>query len=178
MFASLAVVGIDPFTKGERPILPATPTAAGIDVRVPRAHFADFPRTELRLFASARPAPNEAPTLVVFYLGVPDTAPEFASAAALETYLAARIAQRATRRREQMTMTPIELAAILDHSVLKPEATEQDVRAGADVVREWSIGFYCVQPCWVALAARLAGRHDGKGRQRRRLSARLRSRRK
>ena len=52
-------------------------------------------------------------------------------------------------------MTPSELAAILDHSVLKPEATEEDVRSGAEVVREWSIGFYCVQPCWVTLAARL-----------------------
>ena len=52
-------------------------------------------------------------------------------------------------------MTPAALAAILDHSVLKPESTEEDIRAGADVVREWAIGFYCVQPCWVALAARL-----------------------
>jgi len=92
-FAAVAVIGTDPFTKGERPILPATPTAAGVDVRVPRAHFADFPRTELRLFGSANPAPDEAPKLVVFYLGVPDTAPEFASATALETYLVARIAR-------------------------------------------------------------------------------------
>ena len=52
-------------------------------------------------------------------------------------------------------MTRVELAALLDHSVLKPEATEEDVRSGADVVREWAIGFYCVQPCWVTLAARM-----------------------
>ena len=92
-FAAAAVIGSDPFTKGERPILPVTPTATGVDVRVPRAHFADFPRTELHLFGSANPAPGEAPKLVVFYLGVPDTAPEFPSATALETYLAARIAR-------------------------------------------------------------------------------------
>lgn len=55
-------------------------------------------------------------------------------------------------------MTRDELAAILDHSVLKPEATEVDVLAGADVVRAWRIGFYCVQPCWVPVAAKaLAG---------------------
>jgi deoxyribose-phosphate aldolase len=55
-------------------------------------------------------------------------------------------------------MTRIELAGLLDHSVLKPEATEQDIRAGADIVRMWQVGFYCVQPCWVTLAARaLAG---------------------
>jgi deoxyribose-phosphate aldolase len=50
-------------------------------------------------------------------------------------------------------MTRSELARLLDHSVLKPEATEHDVRAGADIVRGWRIGYYCVQPCWVAFAA-------------------------
>ncbi len=56
-------------------------------------------------------------------------------------------------------MTPRdEMALLLDHSVLKPEATATDVAAGAAVVREWAIGFYCVQPWWVRTAAReLAG---------------------
>jgi deoxyribose-phosphate aldolase len=52
-------------------------------------------------------------------------------------------------------MTRAELAAIIDHSVLKPEASADDIRAGADVVRAWDVGFYCIQPCWVGLAARL-----------------------
>jgi deoxyribose-phosphate aldolase len=46
-----------------------------------------------------------------------------------------------------------ELARLIDHSVLKPEATEADIHAGAAVVREWRIGFFCVQPCWVRVAA-------------------------
>ena len=51
-----------------------------------------------------------------------------------------------------------ELARLLDHSVLKPEATAADIEAGAELVRTWRIGYYCVQPCWVSLAARaLAG---------------------
>jgi deoxyribose-phosphate aldolase len=55
-------------------------------------------------------------------------------------------------------MTAHELARLLDHSVLKPEATEADIRAGALVVREWQIGYYCVQPTWVRMAvAALAG---------------------
>jgi deoxyribose-phosphate aldolase len=55
-------------------------------------------------------------------------------------------------------VTRDELARLLDHSVLKPEATEDDVGAGADVVREWRIGYYCVQPWWVRTAvAALAG---------------------
>jgi len=50
------------------------------------------------------------------------------------------------------------LARMLDHSVLKPESTERDIVAGADVVREWYVGYYCVQPCWVRTAAHaLAG---------------------
>ena len=47
-----------------------------------------------------------------------------------------------------------ELARLLDQSVLAPEATERDILSGAEVVREWAIGYYCVQPCWVRTAAR------------------------
>jgi deoxyribose-phosphate aldolase len=55
-------------------------------------------------------------------------------------------------------MTRHELARMLDHSVLKPEATIEDIRAGIEVVRAWGIGYYCVQPCWVDIAVEaLAG---------------------
>ena len=57
-------------------------------------------------------------------------------------------------------MTRAELARLLDHSVLKPEATEHQVREGADVVRDWQIAFYCVQPCWVRLATNLLAGTD------------------
>lgn len=50
-------------------------------------------------------------------------------------------------------MTRSELARMLDHSVLKPESSANDIRAGIDVVRAFRIGFYCVQPCWVKIAA-------------------------
>jgi deoxyribose-phosphate aldolase len=50
-------------------------------------------------------------------------------------------------------VTRSELARMLDHSVLKPESTADDIRAGIDVVRVWRIGYFCVQPCWVKLAA-------------------------
>jgi deoxyribose-phosphate aldolase len=49
-------------------------------------------------------------------------------------------------------MTRSEVACILDHSVLKPESTERDILAGADLVRAWAIGFYCVQPSFVSVA--------------------------
>ena len=59
-------------------------------------------------------------------------------------------------------MTRAELARLLDHSVLKPEATESDIRAGADLVRSLQIGFYCVQPCWVKMAADALGPADAR----------------
>ena len=59
-------------------------------------------------------------------------------------------------------MTRDELARLLDHSVLKPEATEHDLRAGAEVVRAWRVGYYCVQPCWVRFAAGLLSGTDAR----------------
>jgi hypothetical protein len=93
VFAAVSIVGIDPFTQREQLLLSRSSTGAHIDARIPRAQFADFPRTEFRLFASTARAPSDAPKLVVYYLGIPDTTPEFASEAALESYLASRISQ-------------------------------------------------------------------------------------
>jgi hypothetical protein len=70
-----------------------TPVAGPIELSVPRAHFADFPRTELTFDG---PAPAAAPALVVYYAGVPDTTPEFAAADRLDAYLAARIVRART----------------------------------------------------------------------------------
>ena len=88
-FSHLDVAGIDPFTRAATIRFAKTALGAALDVRLPRAGFSDHPRTELRF--------SGAESLVVYYLGIPDTAPEFASAAALEAHLAARLA----RLREQ-----------------------------------------------------------------------------
>jgi deoxyribose-phosphate aldolase len=50
-------------------------------------------------------------------------------------------------------MNRMELARLLDHSLLKPEATEKDILAQVEVVLQWGIGFFCVQPSYVSLAA-------------------------
>jgi hypothetical protein len=90
VYASVAVVGKNPFSGQERVLQPSSPTKDSIDVRVPRAQYADFPRTELRFYAAASAT---APALVVYYLGVPDTTPEFPDASKLDAYLADRIAR-------------------------------------------------------------------------------------
>ena len=89
----IAVRGVDPFTKAEQPIAPPAPVGGTRDVRIPRSQFADTPRTEWLFFASEEAARAGAAALVVYYLGVPDTAPEFGDPAKQEAYLADRIAK-------------------------------------------------------------------------------------
>jgi hypothetical protein len=89
-YPRLTIVGRDPFTQAERVVQAARPTAGLPDLAIARAQFADFPRTELRFFG---PGGAEVPIVVVYYLGVPDTTPEFAAAAALDRDLGERIAR-------------------------------------------------------------------------------------
>ena len=49
-------------------------------------------------------------------------------------------------------MNRMELACLLDHSTLRPDTAEKDILAQAEIVRVWGIGFFCVQPSYVALA--------------------------
>jgi hypothetical protein len=95
----ISVVGIDPFSKRQQVLVSPRRLEGSTELRSSRAAFADFPRTEFHFFASADEAQKGAARLVVYYLGVPDTTPEFPNAAALEAYLADRIArvQRGTR---------------------------------------------------------------------------------
>ena len=89
----LAVAGIDPFTKSEQPLQLATEVVGDIDVQIPRSRFADLPRTEVRFFDTASAAQSGMPKLMVFYLGIPDTTPEFADRTKLDAYLADRVAR-------------------------------------------------------------------------------------
>ncbi len=90
-FPDVSITGSDPFTQRRQPMPLATRGSGVFEWRVPRAHFADYPRTELRFHDAARAPPNGA-VLVVFYLGVPDTTPEFLDETKLDVYLRARIA--------------------------------------------------------------------------------------
>ena len=94
VFPWLTVAGINPFSNAEQPLAAAREAAGSADVIVPRTQFAAFPRTEIRLYASAASAAqSESPSLIVYYLGVPDTTPEFADRTKLDGYLRERIAK-------------------------------------------------------------------------------------
>lgn len=89
----LAVTAVDPFSKKAQPVQRPVQATAPFDLRLPRSLFADYPRTEIRLFDSAAHARADQPQLVVYYLGVPDTTPEFTAAAKLAASLSERIAR-------------------------------------------------------------------------------------
>ncbi|MEO8304917.1 MAG: hypothetical protein ABI724_12425 [Betaproteobacteria bacterium] len=95
-FPAIAATGTDPFTQRTIPLLIATANSGKLELRVSRAHFADFPRTDIKFLASASAAPSDAPKAIVYYLGVPDTTPEFATDAALDAYLVERLARART----------------------------------------------------------------------------------
>ena len=89
-FAFVAADGIDPFTQQRKAIQAPVRASTRVDLRFPRAHFADYPRTEFK-FAPGEKAPS--PALTVYYLGVPDTTPEFPTQEALGRYLDDRLAR-------------------------------------------------------------------------------------
>lgn len=83
----------NPFSQATKPLLGAIRSAEDVELRVARAQFGDFPRTEFLFYGSASSAQADEPRLVVYYLGVPDTTPEFATEANLTAYLADRMAR-------------------------------------------------------------------------------------
>jgi hypothetical protein len=87
-YVYLRVEGVNPFTGRRTAIVEGVPLGARADVKSPRAGFADFPRREIHLYATEAEWRARKPSLTVYYLGVPDTTPEFTSQAALDAYLA------------------------------------------------------------------------------------------
>ena len=53
------------------------------------------------------------------------------------------------------TLTLEQLAKTIDHSLLKPELTDEDVIAGCELAKRYKVASVCVKPCHVALAARI-----------------------
>lgn len=86
-YAYLRVEGVNPFTGRRTAVVDGVPLGARADVKSPRAGFADFPRRELHFYATEADWRAQRPALTVYYLGVPDTTPEFTSEAALDAYL-------------------------------------------------------------------------------------------
>ncbi len=92
-YAYVSIDGVDPFTQKRQVILDGRALGGGLDVPSLRGSFADFPRREVHLFRTAADWQERRPAVTVYYLGVPDTTPEFTSESALLTYLTETLAK-------------------------------------------------------------------------------------
>jgi hypothetical protein len=86
-FAAVRIEGVDPFTQNRQVFIDGRPLRDRLDVRTLRGTFADFPRREIHLYRTEADWQAREATLTIFYLGLPDTTPEFTSEAALFAYL-------------------------------------------------------------------------------------------
>ena len=91
-YAAVSLVSVDPFSGARLGAIAARTRAGRLEARIARQRFADFPRTELHFYRSAGDRDASTPALVVYYLGVPDTTPEFTDPGELDRYLAQRLA--------------------------------------------------------------------------------------
>lgn len=83
----LRIEAVDPFTQKRDVVLDGQTLGDRLDVRSLRGSFADFPRREIQLYRTAAEWQARRPNTTIYYLGVPDTTPEFTSEAALSAYL-------------------------------------------------------------------------------------------
>ncbi len=93
-FAAVRIEGVDPFSQARHAYLEGQPLLDRLDVRTSRGTFADFPRREILLYRTEAEWQLRTPSVIVFFLGLPDTTPEFSSEAALFTYLDAALSTR------------------------------------------------------------------------------------
>jgi len=86
-YSHVALDGVDPFTKARKNLLPMRPLGAKETLTTARGSFVDWPSREIKFYRSAAEAASDSPSLVVYYLSVPDTTPEFNSSSGVEAFL-------------------------------------------------------------------------------------------
>jgi len=86
-YAYVRVWGADPFSGERRVMAPGGRVGGTVHLMTPRRTFVDHPRREIRLYRTETEWKADVPALTIYYLGVPDTTPEFTSEAALARYL-------------------------------------------------------------------------------------------
>jgi hypothetical protein len=85
-YAAFAVQAVQPLSGTAEWVAQRRPLTAVNDVVSPREAFKDMTGRRLLFFRQAAGAPDQAPDLVIYYMGVPDTTPEFADAGQMENY--------------------------------------------------------------------------------------------
>ena len=86
-FSHVSVDGVDPFTKKRVRVEPGVALQADARLQSDRDTFGDLPSREVHFYRSEADWKADKPAMTVYYLGVPDTTPEFSTRAALDDYL-------------------------------------------------------------------------------------------
>lgn len=85
-YTAVSLEGVDPFSQRRQELLSMQALGKPLDIPTARGTFADLPRREIH-FYTANDQHAQRPSLTVYFMGLPDTTPEFASEAALRRYL-------------------------------------------------------------------------------------------
>ncbi len=86
-FSHVSVDGVDPFTKKRVRVDPGVALQADARLQSDRDTFSDLPSREVHFYKSEADWRADKAAMTVYYLGVPDTTPEFSTRAALDDYL-------------------------------------------------------------------------------------------
>lgn len=86
-FSHISIDGVDPFSNKRERVQHGMPLRDEARIESDRDTFSDLPSREVHFYRSEFDLRAEKPALTVYYLGVPDQAPEFSTRAALDSYL-------------------------------------------------------------------------------------------
>ena len=86
-FSHVSVDGVDPFTRKRVRVEPGVALLADVRLQSDRDTFSDLPSRELHFYRTEADLKGDHPAMTVYYLGVPDTTPEFSTKTALDNYL-------------------------------------------------------------------------------------------
>ncbi len=85
-FTHVSIDGVDPFSKKRERIEAGTKLETEARIASDRDTFSDLPSREVHLYRTEADLRANKPALTVYYLGVPDTTPEFSTRAAMDEY--------------------------------------------------------------------------------------------
>ena len=88
-FSHVSVDGVDPFSNKRVAIEPGRALADEVALPSERDTFSISPAREVHFYRTESDWRAARPLLTIYYLGVPDTTPEFATRAAMDQYLSA-----------------------------------------------------------------------------------------
>jgi hypothetical protein len=86
-FSHVAIDGVDPFTRKREKVEAGVALKAEARLASDRDTFSDLPSREVHFYRTEADWRANKPALNVYYLGVPDTTPEFSARAAMDSYL-------------------------------------------------------------------------------------------